>query len=248
MKILTFGGGARMAECERLMSSVDLCENIGSLIILPIPTARDNKYISGTAITVGEIAAMLDSYTAVAGYEIPAEITVRATEVGANVYDAALDENFLAQNAELTARGAVGYILTNSKKDISDMSVGVVGYGRIGMRLVRWLLPFGCDLTVYTNRHKVALELCESGVSAKLMSEISDLTHLDLLINTAPARQIDESLFHGDLTIIDLASGVVFNDSRGVIKLASIPNAFYPLTAGRVYAEGITRAFGGEKK
>ncbi len=248
MKILTFGGGARMAECERLLSAADLITNIGSLILLPIPTARDNKYISGTAFTIGEIASMLDSSTAVAGYEIPAEIIDRATERGATVYDAALDEDFLAQNAELTARGAVGYILTNSKKDISDMSVGVVGYGRIGMRLVRWLLPFGCDLTVYTNRHKVALELCESGVSAKLMSEISDLTHLDLLINTAPARQIDDSILHENLTVIDLASGSVFKDSRGVIKLASIPNAFYPLTAGRVYAEGIMSALGGMGK
>jgi hypothetical protein len=237
-----------MAECERLLSAADLITNIGSLILLPIPTARDNKYISGTAFTIGEIASMLDSSTAVAGYEIPAEIMVRATERGATVYDAALDEDFLTKNAELTARGAVGYILTNSKKDLSDMSVGVVGYGRIGMRLVRWLLPFGCNLTVYTNRHEVALELCESGVSAEMVSEISDLTHLDLLINTAPARQIDDSILHENLTVIDLASGSVFKDSRGVIKLASIPNAFYPLTAGRVYAEGIMSALGGMGK
>ena len=248
MKILTFGGGARMAECERLLSAVDFPENIGSLIILPIPTARDNKYISGTALTVGEIAAMLDSSTAVAGYEIPAEILDRVAEVGSTVYDGATDEDFLTKNAELTARGAVGYILTNSKRDIADMSVGVVGYGRIGMRLVRWLLPFGCNLTVYTNRPEIAIELCESGVSAELVSDIADLTHLDLLINTAPARQIDDSLLHENLTVIDLASGSIFKDSRGVIKLASIPNVFYPLTAGRVYADGIIGALGGKRK
>ena len=248
MKILTFGGGARMTECERLLSAADLPMNIGSLILLPIPTARDNKYISGTAFTVGEIASMLDSSTAVAGYEIPAEIVVRASEVGGILYDAALDEDFLTQNAELTARGTVGYILTNSKKDLSDMSVGVVGYGRIGIRLVRWLLPFGCNLTVYTNRREVAFELCESGVSAKLVREISDLTDLDLLINTAPARQIDDSILHEKLTVIDLASGNIFKDSPGVIKLASIPNVFYPLTAGRVYAEEIISALGGKTK
>ena len=244
MKILTFGGGARMAECERLMSSVDLCENIGSLIILPIPTARDNKYISGTAITVGEIAAMLDSYTAVAGYEISAEITVRATEVGATVYDAALDEDFLAQNAELTARGAVGYILTNSKKDISDMSVGVVGYGRIGMRLASWLLRFGCNVTVYTGRPEVALELGGNGIDTEMVGEISSLGGLDILINTAPARQIDDRLLSPDLTVIDLASGNIFPRSEGVVKLASVPELYYPITAGRLYADAILRSMG----
>ena len=121
------------------------------------------------------------------------------------------------------------------------MSVGVVGYGRIGMRLVRWLLPFGCDLTVYTNRHKVALELCESGVSAKLMSEISDLTHLDLLINTAPARQIDESLFHGDLTVIDLASGVSIPKSVPHTKLPSLPARLYHESAGFTVYRAILR-------
>ena len=47
---------------------------------------------------------------------------------------------------------------------------------------------------------------------------------------------------------IDLASGSIFKDSRGVIKLASIPNVFYPLSAGRVYADGIIGALGGKRK
>jgi hypothetical protein len=237
-----------MARCEKELSDVCLADDIQKLIILPIPTTRDKKYVSDTSVTVGEISAMLDSGTAVAGYNIPAEITEAAKAVGARIYDASLDEDFLADNAELTARGAVGYILTNSKSDLADMSVGVVGYGRIGVRLVRWLLPFGARLTVYTNRPEVAMELCESGISACLMSGECDYSALDLLINTAPARQIDEGKLPDDLKIIDLASGSIFEPLPRLIKLASIPNAFYPETAGRLYAEGIIRAFGGDKK
>lgn len=236
-----------MVECERLLLAGCFDDSFDRLIVLPIPTARDNKYITGTATAVGEVAAMLDSDTALAGYNIPSEITDRAAKAGAKIYDGANDEDFLLKNAELTARGAVGYILTNSKKDIADMSVGVVGYGRIGISLVRWLLLLGARITVYTNRERVAVELGEMGVSACLVNERADTSCLDLLINTAPARQLDESSFSDDLRIIDLASGSIFEPSPRLIKLSSIPDAFYPETAGRLYAEGIIKAFGGGK-
>ena len=234
-----------MAECNRLLSDAPLGNRAGRLILLPIPTARDNKYITGTATGVGEIVKMLDADSCVAGYNIPREISDGASRTGAFVYDAALDEEFLVANAELTARGALGYILTHSKSDLSDMSVGVVGYGRIGIRLVRWLLPFGARITVYTNRPEVAVELGEIGISASLIGEKIDFSNLDLLINTAPAKQLDDSLIPPELMIIDLASGSIFEPSAKVIKLASIPDALYPITAGRLYAEGIIRAIGG---
>ncbi len=245
MEIRTFGGGRRLTECERLLWKSSDKLSYDRLILLPIPTARDNKYITGTTVTVGEIASMLDSHTAVAGYGIPREISHRARVVGAALYDSGLDEDFLCKNAELTARGALGYILTHSKSDLADTSVGVVGYGRIGIRLVRWLLPFGTRITVFTNRQSVALELCEMGISASVLDDGCDLSSLDLLINTAPARQLDESKIPEHTEIIDLASGSIFEPSGRLIKLASIPDAFYPLSAGRLYAEAILGAFGG---
>ena len=154
--------------------------------------------------------------------------------------------NLLLANAELTARGAVGYILTNSKKDLSDMRVGVVGYGRIGMRLASWLLRFGCNVTVYTGRPEVALELGGNGIDTEMVGEISSLAGLDILINTAPARQIDDRFLSPDLTIIDLASGNIFPQSEGVVKLASVPELYYPITAGRLYADAILRSIGEE--
>ena len=245
MEIRTFGGGRRLTECERLLWKNSDKLSYDRLILLPIPTARDNKYITGTTVTVGEIASMLDSHTAVAGYGIPREISDRARVVGGALYDSGLDEDFLCKNAELTARGALGYILTHSKSDLADTSVGVVGYGRIGIRLVRWLLPFGTRITVFTNRQSVALELCEMGISASVLDDGCDLSSLDLLINTAPARQLDESKIPEHTEIIDLASGSIFEPSGRLIKLASIPDAFYPLSAGRLYAEAILGAFGG---
>ena len=246
MEIRTFGGGGRVKECERtlLYRGADLG---GRLILLPIPTSRDNKYITATADTVESVTAMIRPGDRLVGYNIPETIRAGAELVGASVYDGALDEKFLCENAELTARGALGYILTHTNRDVADMHVGVVGYGRIGIRMVRLLLMLGARITVYTGRESVALELGEMGVSACLVGKENDYTSLNILVNTAPARQIDEQDVPKHIDIIDLASGSIFEPSGRLIKLAQVPDVFYPVTAGRLYAEGALRHFRGDR-
>lgn len=247
MVIRTFGVGGRVSECERMLSSELSGEN-GRLILLPIPTTRDNKYITGTAFTVDDIGALIDGESLIVGYGIPQKLLSLARERGSGVFDASLDEEFLLENAELTARGAIGHILTHTDRDIGDMRIGVVGYGRIGARLIRWLLPFGASVTLYTCRHSVAVAMGEMGVSARLVGADTDYSDIDLLINTAPARQIDEAKIGANTKIIDLASGRIFEDSPRLTKLASIPDGFYPVSAGRLYARSILRFLSGEKK
>ena len=236
MEIRRFGVGGRLRECERLLRA-SLASSAGRLILLPIPTTRDNKYISTTDVTISSVASLITTDTAVVGYNIPPEISAGAESVGAMLFDAGKDEDFLMENARVTANGALGYILTHSIKDIADMRIGIVGYGRIGKELMRLLLLLGAEITVFTARETVALELGEMGISARVIDLDTDFSHLDMLINTTPKRQIDESRLPRGLDIIDLASGNIFEPSRGVTKLSSIPDAFYPETAGRLYAE-----------
>lgn len=246
MEIRTFGVGGRIRECERLLRE-SLRDRSGRLILLPIPTSRDNIYITGSSIETQEILQLIREGDALVGYNIPAALRERAERVGAPLYDGALDEDFLLANAALTARGTLGYLLTHSESDLADLSVGVVGYGRIGIGLIRLLLLFDTRLTVYTTRQSVALELCEMGISSSVIGADSDFSELDILINTAPARQIDESRLPPHLEIIDLASGSVFEPSERLVKLASIPDMMYPKTAGRLYAEAAIKGLWGEK-
>ena len=235
MEIRTFGGGGRIRECERVLRG-SLSGWPGRLILLTIPTSRDNKYITDDSAMLEDIIPLIDSETALVGYNIPPVLLDFADKAGAQVYDGGLDEDFLSANAELTARGALGYLLTHGERDLSELSVGVVGYGRIGSRLVRMLLLFGAKITLYTRRQSLAMELCEMGISA-LTPEEWDFSGLDMLINTAPARQIEEEKLPANLEILDLASGRVFEPSGRLTKLASIPDMMYPKTAGRLYAE-----------
>lgn len=225
-----------MRECARLLESVTAALS-GRLILLPIPTTRDNIYVNGSDLPLSSVSSLLRPGDTLAGYGIPPHLAPE----GVSVYDAALDERFLYENALISARGALGYILTNFPRDIADMSLGLVGYGRIGRALLRYLLALGADPTVYTRREEIALELGAVGVKCSVLQSESDLSSLDILINTAPQRQIDESRLGKETVILDLASGSIFSDSPRLVKLASIPEAYYPLTAGRLYAEGILR-------
>lgn len=235
-----------MRECERLLSNA-LCDRQGRLILLPIPTTRDNIYITGTDRSLKSILPLLSSDTCLCGYGIPYLLTEGARGAGAFVFDASECESFLLENARLTAKGALGYILTNFPRDISKMNIGIVGYGRIGREMLRLCLLLGGRLTVYTTRESVAIELCEAGVPCRVIDNLTDFSTLDLLINTAPARQIDEEKLPDNLSIIDLASGNIFEPSAKLTKLSSVPDSFYPVTAGGLYAQAIIKALEGRR-
>ena len=231
-----------MRECVRLLESVTGTLS-GRLILLPIPTTRDNIYINGTDLTLGSVVPLLTSESTLVGYNIPRDLISNAEAVGTAVYDAGRDERFLMENAIISARGAIGYLLTNFTRDIADMKIGIVGYGRIGRALLRYLICLGSSPILYTGRQEVAVELGSSDVDCRVLGEECDLAGLDILINTSPTAQISIEELDPMTKIIDLASGKPFPTSDRVTKLSSIPDAMYPLTAGRLYAEGILRFF-----
>lgn len=240
MEILSFGGGRRMAECRRLLDDVSV-KGIGRLILLPIPTSRDEKYLTDSEIPISELSSLINGETLIVGYGIPRELLNYASDGGARLLDLSCDEDFLLENARLTANGTLGYILTNYQRDISELRIGVVGYGRIGRELTRLLLMLSSAVCVYTTRETVAMELGEMGVGCELVSADICVAPLDILINTAPARLFEEKRLPRGADIIDLASGSNFEPSERLIKLPSLPNRYYPLSSGRLYAERVRR-------
>ena len=248
MEIRTFGAGGRIRECERRLLLYNTELPISRLVVLPIPTTRDKKYITSTNILLSQIPELCDSDSFLAGYGIPDGLKDAARERGARVYDAALDEEFLLKNAEITARGALGRLLTDTRLDICDMKIGIIGYGRIGRELVRLCLFLGADVTVYTKRAEVCRDLLSLGIRAQVITSECDLSENDLVFNTAPEAIIRSELIAAlpeKTSIIDLASGNIFEPSARLTKLASIPDAMYPETAGRVYADAILNAIKG---
>lgn len=253
MYIQIFGSGRRLEECRRRLLGAQKKSPYDRLVVLPIPTTRDGIHISGTDTTLAEALSGACRGTLVAGYGIPPATARRIILQGAQVYDAAEDEDFLMKNAEITARGALGEILLMTDRDLRDLTIGVVGYGRIGSALVRLLLFLGAGVRVYSRRFATRLELSARGLISEAAPDAGNLRGLDILVNTAPAILFSDEEFAAlpdGLRIIDLASGKNFPTSERVVKLPSIPERNYPVTAGGVYAEFIARRLfdGGEAR
>ena len=248
MNIKTFGKGERLAVCgDILESAAGLCK-YSEIIILPIPTSKDGVHLTGCESTLSELVASVGEGSFVLGYGIPQSFVEDMEDRGAVVCDAEGDECFLTRNAELTALGTVGIMLTSSKRSPSELRVGIIGYGRIGKQLLRLLLFLGASVRVFTRKSSTRIELCSYGVDAEMSSE-GDYSGFDFIVNTAPERILGDESAEKALTdgrIIDLASGDNFPELDGITKLGGIPGLMYPVSAGRVYAEAAIRYEGGE--
>ena len=224
-------------EYLRGVNGVDIFENI---ILLPIPSTKDKKTILNTKVSINELISTFDANTFVSGYGLPDDFVRAATERGVKVVDLSSDEEFLLENADLTALCTLGIVLNTTLTAVREARIGVVGYGRIGKRLVNIFLYLGATVRVFTSRPGTRLDLCENGVASVISSAEADLSDLDLLINTAPARIFAADSIPEGLRIIDLASGDNFPDVE-VEKYPSVPAKMFPVSAGRAWGRALER-------
>jgi hypothetical protein len=207
---------------------------------LPIPTTRDNKTVLNTKVYINEVLEDLDSGTLISGYGLSDEFMDGVRDRGARVIDLERDEEFLLENAELTAIATLGVILNTSTSAPRDLSVGVVGYGRIGRRLTSLLLYLGARVRVFTSRESTRIDLCGYGVASAASGYDADLSGLDILVNTAPAPIFPPERIPQCLRVIDLASGDNFG-TLTVEKYPSIPAKMFPFSAGKAWGRAIER-------
>ncbi len=251
MTIVTYEKGKRAGACREIAASSPLLEGYKMLTILPIPTTRDGVRLTGCEVTLDSLASEAEEGEIYLGYQIPPWLADALIGAGARVVDAALDEGFLVENANLTAIATLGLMLREFERAPSEISVGIVGYGRIGRALLRLLLPLGYDVTVFSTRGAVVDCLGASGVSSRLVRSGDPLPVCDLLVNTAPAPLFDCSLASPDMPIFELAGSGNFPVADGGTRLdlrllPSLPNRHLPVSAGRAYAAALLRALGGE--
>lgn len=241
MIIHSYENGQRADACIDYLRGSECAKYVDRIILLPIPTTRDNRTIFNTKIYINDVLDMLGNETLVSGYGLPDDFTECAMQKGTCVVDLLKDEDFLLENAELTALCALGIFLGSTKISPRDLSVGVVGYGRIGKRLTNLFLYLGSRVKVFTSRENTRLELCEWGVASVSSAKDADLGGLDLLINTAPAVIFDPESIPCGLRLMDLASGNNFPGVAGVEKYPSIPAKMFPHSAGRAWGRAIER-------
>ena len=248
MIINIIGGGEREESCAELLRSARLPEFVGRVTVLPIPSTRDKITVNGTGVLLEELAAESECGTLFCAYSPPPSFFERVEARGGFVADVAEDEEFLSENARLTAECTLSYIMSHSALAVSDLEIAVVGYGRIGRVLLELLLFHGARVTVCTRSPATHAMLVSNGVSALLDAE-AQFCGFDLIVNTAPAQLFSRAQLKTlGCEVIELAPGENFPQVEKVTRLPSLPAKMLPKSSGMVYGRAVLRALNNMEK
>jgi len=251
MNIHTYGRDKRLSFCgEHLKEKCVM--SAGDFHLLPIPTRVDGDVLLGTGTTVSAICESISAGDVAVGYGISKKTREELVLAGASVVDVSLDESFLYDNACLTAIGTLGRIICESDAAPCEHSVGVIGFGRIGQCLVRYLLFFGAKVRVFTSKNLTRHDLCMLGISGVDSLSLASceiegaFDGLDILINTAPATLIgkDRAAELATVRVIELASGENLPEGTVYERFASVPAVMFARSAGVAMSRAVLRMLG----
>ncbi len=230
-----------------------------SLIALPIPICKDDKYLNITEanlIDLYEILSLLNKNSMVFGGKFTGNAKDYLFNKGIQYIDYFDIESFQIQNALLSAEGAIYYAKQRLDRSISGLEIAILGFGRIGKILAYLLSLQGAKITVCC-RKESDFAWCKligfNAVKIKNWGNRSNLESVgdnyDIMFNTIPYRIMDESFakrYNYDTLIIDLAS-YPFGMDESIAKEyklryyrePGIPGRYAPKSAGEIIGETI---------
>ena len=254
-KITVLGTDARYTfaarELEKYGFTVSsVCDRDALAVVIPI-NQRTNAIKTPRGEVMISDAARIAGRAVFFGGEETEEI--RAALCGRRYFDLTKNEEFAAENAILTAEGALGIMIDKTPFSVRGARVAVLGYGRIGRALSGMLVSLGAAVTVFARRdearrdaEKICRALDFSGFDAGF----------DVVVNTVPARVLTEAQTEkiGGAYVIELASAPYgfsdeFSSRLGAryIKAPGLPGKTAPESAGKIIAKAIYDIIKGEQ-
>lgn len=220
-------------------------------VILPLPVSRDgttvNTPLTDKVIFLQDI--LLYRPKTVFGGIIRPEFKRELENAGIEAFDYYESEALTVKNAVLTAEAAVAIAVNCTDRSIFGSKSLVLGYGRIGRQLARYLKAMGSEVTA-TSRNDGVLALIEAdGITAKKTEKAAEACYeFDYIFNTAPTPLLDRNFFEKcsptafveDLATdsgLDLAAAHEFNINAAVY--GGLPGKHSPVSAARFIAEEI---------
>ena len=166
------------------------------------------------------------------------------------------DEQLLAENAWLTAEGAISAAMAAGDASLRECTCMVIGWGRIGRALTEMLVGLSARVTVASRSERGRNGAVMRGAQSVATEEIAEaLPGKKLVFSTPPARVLGRAeLEHADrdALIVDLASppyGVDLEAAQALNLRAwrepKLPGRYCPYSAARALMRAIFRAGGG---
>lgn len=218
-------------------------------IILPLPVSRDGTTVN-TPLT-DEVIFLQDVLLCrpktVFGGIIKPEFKCELENAGIEVFDYYKSEALTVKNAVLTAEAAVALAINCTDRSIFGSRALVLGYGRIGRQLSRYLKVMGSEVTA-TSRNDGVLAVIEAdGIIPQKTEKLTQICGgFDYIFNTAPTPLLNRNFFKNCKTTafvedlatdsgIDLAAAHEFNINAAVY--GGLPGKHSPVSAARFIAE-----------
>lgn len=272
--IMIIGGDCRFSYMHKILENRGFCVRriypgeyraddfaACSLFILPVPVSRDNININtpmaGEAFYSGDFFRLLPEGATVTGGMILPEWEEKMISKNVRVFDYYKDELLTVKNAIPTAEGVIGILINSLPETIDNMKCAVTGYGRCAKEICRKLRYLGADVTVGARSDSNINEAENDGMNVCRLQEFNEQCRdISVLINTVPARIIDENIIRNlkpDTVIIEIASapfGIDFDCAQrygiNVIKAGSLPGRTAPLTAGKIICDTVLKFYRGD--
>ena len=227
-------------------SSLDVAVKNSDFIVLPI-RPENNGYLnapfSERDIMLEELSELVGKRPVFSGFADSIAVVFDS-----HVYDYSKREEFAVYNAALTAEAAVSIAIEEYSGAILGSKILVLGYGRIGRILSRYLRALGAEVTSAVRGDTARAWARVEGVNTTDYSseEISDYV---IIFNTVPSVVLDKdkvSRIKQDSIIIDLASAPGGVDkkaaeNRGIklIHALALPGKTSPKAAGEIIKDTI---------
>ena len=166
-----------------------------------------------------------------------------------NVTDYTKNEQFAVKNAYLTAEGTISLMIKESDFSLINSNILILGYGRIGKALHKYLNTFTKNITVCARSEEARCCAFLNGAETIDFSKLNNLIKFDYIINTVPHPVLNKkelSSVSKSALLIDLASfpgGIDIHYSKAfelnTIVARGLPAQYSPMAAGNVVGETV---------
>lgn len=170
---------------------------------------------------------------------------------GGNVFDYTKKEEFALENAFLTAEGALSLAISESDISLINSKILIIGYGRIGKALHRYLSAFTGSITVCL-RSSVSsvLSKCQCAQTIEI-EELKEANDFDFIFNTVPHPVMGSKELCNikkEALIIELASfpggidkHVAKHLGLKLIEARGLPSRYSPESAGIIVGKTVEK-------
>jgi D-3-phosphoglycerate dehydrogenase len=115
-------------------------------------------------------------------------------------------------------------------RQLDYLTIGVIGYGRLGSLLASYCRPFGSDVMVYDPWKDVDADWITQVDDVEALLEASDVVSLHVHVTDETRGMVDESWFEQmkeDVTLVNTSRGEIVDEQALMTYLDANPRAYY---------------------